>query len=213
MTTATPEAALADAQDKWRAALIERLGTFADLLGTDPLPGDTGDVAYDLLRQAAAQISSDRLRIAALRAKPDDGVDDRPDLGSPDCKIITYNEFHELAVEMGYPSMTEAFEHLDELRAQLPADQPGPGPYTHAPGCPVCDEYFREGDVGGGLRAAEEQHEAYAAGWKTWQNLDRIEAKGNGFKFSPEYRCMAVVQDALRAAIAAWNTRKEHGRG
>jgi len=49
-----------------RVALIERLGTFGDLLSSDPLEGEKGDVAYDLIRQAAAQISSDRQRLAAL---------------------------------------------------------------------------------------------------------------------------------------------------
>lgn len=53
-------------QDARRLALIERLGTFADLLCKEPLPGTTGDVAYELLRQAAAQISSDRLHLARL---------------------------------------------------------------------------------------------------------------------------------------------------
>ncbi len=61
--------AIAEAQNKRRIALIERLGTFADLLCSNPLPGDSGDVAYDLLRQAAAQISSDRLVLADLAAK------------------------------------------------------------------------------------------------------------------------------------------------
>lgn len=54
-----------EAQDKRRAALIERLGAAADLACETPLPGDLGDVAYDLLREAAAQIASDRQHIAA----------------------------------------------------------------------------------------------------------------------------------------------------
>lgn len=64
----TPPAAtgsVREAQDKRRGALIERLGTVADLACATPFPGDLGDVAYDLLREAAAQIASDRQHIAA----------------------------------------------------------------------------------------------------------------------------------------------------
>jgi hypothetical protein len=57
-----------EAQDKRRLALIERMGTIADLACSKPLEGELGDVAYDLLREAAAQISSDRLRLAAMPA-------------------------------------------------------------------------------------------------------------------------------------------------
>lgn len=56
-------------QDTRRVALIERLGTIADLCSQTPLSGDLGDVAYDLLRQAAAQISSDRLRLAFAKSE------------------------------------------------------------------------------------------------------------------------------------------------
>ena len=42
-----------------RAALINRIGTIADLAASKPLEGELGDIAYDLLRQAAAQMSSD----------------------------------------------------------------------------------------------------------------------------------------------------------
>jgi hypothetical protein len=35
----------------------------ADLACATPLQGDLGDVAYDLLRQAAAQIASDAKRL------------------------------------------------------------------------------------------------------------------------------------------------------
>lgn len=62
----TPNAGIAETQQARRKALIERIGYFADSLCTDPLPGEVGDVAYDLLRQAAAQIASD----AALGSKP-----------------------------------------------------------------------------------------------------------------------------------------------
>lgn len=55
-----------DAGEARRIALIERLGTFGDLLSSDPLDGEKGDVAYELIRQAAAQISSDRQRLSAL---------------------------------------------------------------------------------------------------------------------------------------------------
>ena len=71
MTTNPDDAsldALEAAQQDRRKALIERLGTVADLACATPFPGDLGDVAYDLLRQAAAQISSDRLRFARAKA-------------------------------------------------------------------------------------------------------------------------------------------------
>lgn len=55
---------IALAQHARRGALVERLGTVADLLCENPLPGDIGDAAYGLLRQAAAQIASDRKRLA-----------------------------------------------------------------------------------------------------------------------------------------------------
>lgn len=59
---------LEEDQDRRRTALVERLGTVADLACAAPFPGKLGDVAYDLLRQAAAQIASDRLRIRRLAA-------------------------------------------------------------------------------------------------------------------------------------------------
>jgi|TARA_R100000479_G_scaffold176487_1_gene131362 hypothetical protein len=51
---------------------------------------------------------------------PADGLaDDRPDIpGDPIAKIASYNDCHEEALRMGYPSMTEALEHLHELRTQ-----------------------------------------------------------------------------------------------
>ena len=66
-TPPAPKDDLRAAQDARRSALIERLSTTADLCCATPLAGDLGDVAYDLLRQAAAQIASDRQRIAALK--------------------------------------------------------------------------------------------------------------------------------------------------
>lgn len=60
---------LFEQQQARRAALVERLSTVADLTCASPLPGDLGDVVYDLLRQAAAQIASDRQHIATLTAK------------------------------------------------------------------------------------------------------------------------------------------------
>ncbi len=55
---------LAADQDKRRLALIERIGSVTDLASSTPLEGELGDIAYDLLRQAAALISSDRWRLA-----------------------------------------------------------------------------------------------------------------------------------------------------
>lgn len=60
-------------------ALETRLLEFADLCCEAPLEGAMGDVAYDLIRQAAAQIASDRKRIASCPARgsmhgcPNDG--------------------------------------------------------------------------------------------------------------------------------------------
>ena len=48
-----------------------------------------------------------------------DDVDEKPEWGSIECKVETYNEFHGIALEMGYPSMTEAFEDLATLRAKV----------------------------------------------------------------------------------------------
>lgn len=43
-------------------------------------------------------------------------IDPRPDIvGSPLAKVMSYNDAHEDAVAMGYPSLTEALEHLEEL--------------------------------------------------------------------------------------------------
>lgn len=50
-------------------ALETRLSEFADLCCETPLNGAMGDVAYNLLRQAAAQIASDRQRLASCPAK------------------------------------------------------------------------------------------------------------------------------------------------
>lgn len=58
-------------QDKRRLVLIERIGTVADLAASKPLEGELGDVAYDLLREAAAQISSDRHRLASQSLSSD----------------------------------------------------------------------------------------------------------------------------------------------
>jgi len=65
---------LAKTHNDRRNALIERIGNIADLCCEQPLSGELGDVAYDLLRQAAAQISSDALQIGKLIALPDDAA-------------------------------------------------------------------------------------------------------------------------------------------
>ena len=62
--TPKDESDLRAAQHKRRAALIERIGTIADMACDKPLQGELGDIAYDLLREAAAQIASDRKRLA-----------------------------------------------------------------------------------------------------------------------------------------------------
>lgn len=62
---------LFEQQQKRREALAERLSIVADLACQTPFTDDLGDVAYDLLRQAAAQIASDRHRLAALTQPPE----------------------------------------------------------------------------------------------------------------------------------------------
>jgi len=52
-----------------RRALEARLLGFADLCCENPIPGEMGDVAYELIRQAAAQIASDRKRIEECPAR------------------------------------------------------------------------------------------------------------------------------------------------
>lgn len=55
-----------------------------------------------------------------------EALDDRPHIsGAPVCKIAAYNDAHEDAVGMGYPSLTEALEHLSELR-EVAALSPAP---------------------------------------------------------------------------------------
>lgn len=58
-------------QDRRRVALVERLSVIADLCCENPLGGPQGDVAYELLRQAAAQIASDRQALSTQSAELD----------------------------------------------------------------------------------------------------------------------------------------------
>lgn len=52
-------------------------------------------------------------------------VDPQPEIaGAPISKIVSYNQAHEDAVEMGYPSLTEALEHLSELRSPVAESTP-----------------------------------------------------------------------------------------
>jgi hypothetical protein len=37
-------------------------------------------------------------------------------IGSDEAKIDSYDEMHRIATDLGYPSLLEALEHLDELR-------------------------------------------------------------------------------------------------
>jgi len=117
MTDATPKtlspAVVTEDQQRRRAALVERIGTIADLTCQTPLAGDLGDGAYDLLRQAAAQISSDGLRLASL-ASPERPVERGQ--GSSRCPVCyddkphTHNAVE--AVEMRgleFPATVEAW--------------------------------------------------------------------------------------------------------
>lgn len=100
--TLTPE------QAARRSALIERISTIADLSCAKPLQGELGDVAYDLLRQAAAQLSSDAMlietqaaEIAALRER----VSQIANLGScVHAKTPQYKLFQQaIDIAMGAP--------------------------------------------------------------------------------------------------------------
>lgn len=75
--------------------------------------------AYFAVREAENAL---RAALAAMDRAP--GVDDsRPDfVGSPQAKIEAYNQMHETAVELGYPSILEALEALEDL------SQPEPRP-------------------------------------------------------------------------------------
>lgn len=44
-----------------------------------------------------------------------------PSTPDTEAKAMSYDHAHEIAIEMGYPSLTEALEHLDELRARTPS--------------------------------------------------------------------------------------------
>lgn len=133
-----------DAQDRKREALIVRLGAFADLLCQEPLPGASGDVAYDLLRQAAAQIASDRQHIARHREQEtreqsrNVGREDawhepseRPHDGEP--VIAEYNEFDDpkrpirLQTVWWYEGEWRTYPSLSD-RAYVNRWRPIPGP-------------------------------------------------------------------------------------
>lgn len=55
-------------------------------------------------------------------------VDPQPEIqGDLICKVISYNQTHEDAVAMGYPSVLEALEHLSELRNRTASGEGGEG--------------------------------------------------------------------------------------
>ena len=77
MTTDTDSSRGEDAaffadQQRRRAELRDRISMFCDHIN---LPGDDGDAAYDLLREAAARISSDRLRFERLATPQEPALD------------------------------------------------------------------------------------------------------------------------------------------
>ena len=99
--------------DARRTALIERLGTFADMCSVSPLPGDAGDVAYDLIRQAAAQISSDRCKMRRTTAI----------VAETEARIVAWlrrhaegelsNNMHVMRAAQAFLSAIEAGEHKE----------------------------------------------------------------------------------------------------
>jgi hypothetical protein len=65
-----------------------------------------------LTNPAPASVADERFQV---------GVGGSPaDEPSPKAMIEAYKQMHETAKEMGYPSVLEALEHLDELRAPTP---------------------------------------------------------------------------------------------
>lgn len=88
--------------------------------GGYPELADELEATGDTLCEHGA-IAIRHLLLSTLRPSPDSAsiIDPQPEIvGDPVCKIVSYNQAHEDAVEMGYPSITEALEHLDELRAE-----------------------------------------------------------------------------------------------
>jgi len=85
-------------------------------------------VEYQKTRQREALAKADAIldRIDSTpTASGELVIDPQPELaGSALCKVMSYNWAHEDAVRMGYPSLTEALEHLDELRAAQPPASP-----------------------------------------------------------------------------------------
>jgi len=70
--------------------------------------------------EADAYRSADAILTALQSAGMQVVEDDRPEFkGSAMAKVMSYNEMHEQAVELGYPSMLEALEDLDRLKAEM----------------------------------------------------------------------------------------------
>jgi len=60
-------------------------------------------------------------RVTGRPAMPDQGkLDDRPDIpGDPLAKVMSYNDLHDDALQLGYPSILEALEDLERHRELL----------------------------------------------------------------------------------------------
>lgn len=67
----------------------------------------------------------DDIAAALARFERDHMIVDRcPEIpGHPECKIESYNEAREIVAGMGYASITEALEHLEELRSTPTVDE------------------------------------------------------------------------------------------
>ena len=94
MTNPTPEGQQAPTE-----ALIERL---LELCRCGP---DESCLYCETLPAAITTLTAENARLKSQTQ------DDCPEYaGSPVCKIHSYNEAHEIALGMGYPSITDAFE-------------------------------------------------------------------------------------------------------
>ena len=106
MTNPTPEGQQAPTE-----ALIERL---LELCRCGP---DESCLYCETLPAAITTLTAENARLKSQTQ------DDCPEYaGSPVCKIHSYNEAHEIALGMGYPSITDAFEGQSAVIERLRDD-------------------------------------------------------------------------------------------
>ncbi len=149
------------------------------------------DLLFAVAKQAAA---------AALRAKPASEVvqlDEWPELAEfkpgaayfPATDCLEYYEADETAITVDLPSGGASVQWNAERTKIIGVTIYGVSAALAQ--TPAIEAAALE-------RADPRSFVAHAAGWETWRKLDATEQR-TGQKFSREYRCMAVVQDAIRA--------------